>query len=36
MSKPAGFTGTRCAYAVVPKALKYKDDRGNDVSLNAL
>lgn len=36
MSKTAGFTGTRCAYAVVPKALKYKDDRGNDVSLHAL
>ena len=36
LSKTAGFTGTRCAYMVVPKTLKYKDDRGNDVSLNAM
>ena len=36
LSKTAGFTGTRCAYTVIPKSLKYKDDRGNDVSLNAM
>jgi LL-diaminopimelate aminotransferase len=36
MSKTAGFTGTRCAYTVVPKALKYRDDFGNEVSLNAM
>ncbi|MBR5942758.1 MAG: LL-diaminopimelate aminotransferase, partial [Clostridia bacterium] len=31
LSKTAGFTGTRCAYTVVPKELK-----NGDVSLNAL
>ena len=31
LSKTAGFTGTRCAYTVVPKELK-----SGDVSLNAL
>jgi len=36
MSKTAGFTGTRCAYTVVPKSLQYQDDRGNSVSLNAM
>jgi len=36
MSKTAGFTGTRCAYTVVPKALMYEDDLGNRVSMNAL
>lgn len=36
MSKTAGFTGVRCAYAVLPKALKFQDDLGNEVSLNAL
>ncbi len=36
MSKTAGFTGTRCAYTVVPKTLRYKDSLGNDVSLNAM
>jgi len=35
-SKTAGFTGTRCAYTVVPKALKGYDDIGNAHSLNAL
>lgn len=30
-SKTAGFTGTRCAFTVIPKALQY-----NGVSLNAL
>ncbi|OQA15686.1 MAG: LL-diaminopimelate aminotransferase [Firmicutes bacterium ADurb.Bin356] len=36
MSKTAGFTGTRCAYTVVPKALKYKDDLGNEASLHSM
>ncbi|MBQ3108232.1 MAG: LL-diaminopimelate aminotransferase [Clostridia bacterium] len=36
MSKTAGFTGTRCAYTVVPHALKRKDDFGNEVSLNQM
>ena len=36
MSKTAGFTGTRCAYTVVPKALQYRDTFGNTVSLNAM
>lgn len=36
MSKTAGFTGTRCAYTVVPHALKRRDDHGNEVSLNQL
>ena len=35
-SKTAGFTGARCAYCVVPKALKVKDSEGNKHSLNAL
>lgn len=35
-SKTAGFTGTRCAYAVVPKALKGLDAAGESYSLNAL
>jgi LL-diaminopimelate aminotransferase len=35
-SKTAGFTGTRCAFTVVPEKLKGKDDRGNWVSLHAL
>ncbi|MDD3401509.1 MAG: LL-diaminopimelate aminotransferase [Eubacteriales bacterium] len=33
MSKTAGFTGTRCAYTVVPKALVRLDSFGNKVSL---
>ncbi|NLI53020.1 MAG: LL-diaminopimelate aminotransferase [Clostridiales bacterium] len=36
MSKTAGFTGTRCAYTVVPKALVYKDSFGNEVRLRDL
>lgn len=36
MSKTAGFTGTRCAYTVVPKALVRKDSFGNTVSLHSL
>lgn len=35
-SKTAGFTGTRCAYTVVPKALKVYDAAGKEQSLNAL
>lgn len=35
-SKTAGFTGTRCAYTVVPKELMGKDDKEEDTSLNAL
>ncbi len=36
MSKTAGFTGTRCAYTVVPKSLLYQDDFGNQVSMNQM
>lgn len=36
MSKTAGFTGVRCAYTVVPRALRYRDTLGNEVSLNAM
>ncbi|WP_409200839.1 LL-diaminopimelate aminotransferase [Methanobrevibacter sp. DSM 116169] len=35
-SKTAGFTGTRCAYTIVPKELKGYDDNGNSHSLNEL
>lgn len=35
-SKTAGFTGTRCAYTVVPKALSMTGSGGEKVSLNAL
>ena len=35
-SKTAGFTGTRCAFTVVPKALQGKAADGRAVSLNAL
>lgn len=35
-SKTAGFTGVRCGYTVVPKAIKGKDSEGNEVSLNRL
>ena len=35
-SKNAGFTGTRCAFTVVPKGLTAKDAEGNDHSLHAL
>ncbi|MGI6153662.1 MAG: LL-diaminopimelate aminotransferase [Christensenellaceae bacterium] len=35
-SKTAGFTGTRCAYTVVPKALVGKNADGGEVSLNAM
>ena len=35
-SKNAGFTGTRCAFTVVPKSLKAKTTDGSDVELNKL
>ncbi len=35
-SKTAGFTGTRCAYTVVPKALQVYDKAGHAHALNAL
>ncbi|WP_459556152.1 LL-diaminopimelate aminotransferase [Lacunimicrobium album] len=35
-SKTAGFTGTRCAFTVIPKNLTAKNDKGEDVSLHAL
>ncbi|MGC9517413.1 MAG: LL-diaminopimelate aminotransferase [Methanomicrobiales archaeon] len=35
-SKNAGFTGTRCAYTVVPKEVKGYDENGNPQSLNPL
>lgn len=35
-SKKAGFTGTRCAYTVVPKSLIIKSEDGTDISLNKL
>ncbi len=35
-SKNAGFTGTRCAFTVIPKQLTAKNEKGEDVSLHAL
>lgn len=35
-SKTAGFTGTRCAYTVVPKELMGYDSEGNAVEINPL
>lgn len=35
-SKTAGFTGTRCAYTIVPKQVKAKDAVGNLVAINPL
>ena len=35
-SKKAGFTGTRCAFTVVPHELKGYDTKGNGVLLNPL
>ena len=35
-SKLAGFTGTRCAYTVVPKSLKGFTKKGEAISLHAL
>jgi LL-diaminopimelate aminotransferase len=36
LSKSAGFTGTRCAYTVVPKELTAADADGNQVGLHGL
>lgn len=36
LSKTAGFTGIRCSYTIVPKALRAVDTFGNSVSLNAM
>jgi LL-diaminopimelate aminotransferase len=35
-SKTAGFTGTRCAFTVIPKELKAWDKDGNEHSIHAL
>ena len=35
-SKTAGFTGTRCAYTVIPKVLMAENANGGHVSLNQL
>lgn len=35
-SKIAGFTGVRCAYVVIPKALKGYTKQGKEISLNKL
>ncbi len=35
-SKTAGFTGIRCAYVVIPKALKGYTKEGKEISLNQL
>lgn len=35
-SKTAGFTGIRCAYTVVPKALKGYTKSGEEISINSL
>lgn len=35
-SKTAGFTGTRCAYTVIPKRCKVYDSQGKPQSLHAL
>jgi len=35
-SKTAGFTGTRCAYTVVPEKLRCRDAEGNAVAVNPL
>jgi LL-diaminopimelate aminotransferase len=36
LSKTAGFTGTRCAYTVVPKDLKARNAKGELVALHGL
>lgn len=36
LSKTAGFTGTRCAYTIIPKQVMIYDDNGNAHSLNKL
>ncbi len=35
-SKTAGFTGTRCAFTVIPKDLMAKNEKGEKVSLHSL
>lgn len=35
-SKTAGFTGVRCAYTVIPQALKGTDSQGRKISINHL
>ncbi|WP_206810901.1 LL-diaminopimelate aminotransferase [Paradesulfitobacterium ferrireducens] len=35
-SKTAGFTGTRCAYTIVPRDVKVYDSKGESHSLNSL
>lgn len=35
-SKTAGFTGTRCAYTVVPRGVQVEDENGHAHALNAL
>jgi LL-diaminopimelate aminotransferase len=35
-SKTAGFTGVRCAYAVVPRDLKRRNEDGEEVALHGL
>lgn len=36
LSKTAGFTGTRCGYTIVPKALTFTASAGAEMSLNAM
>lgn len=36
LSKTAGFTGTRCAYTVIPKELAARNDKGELVPLHGL
>ena len=36
LSKTAGFTGTRCGYTIVPKALKFDATNGSEMSLNSM
>ena len=35
-SKTAGFTGTRCAFVVIPKELKGKSEDGSEISIHQL
>ena len=36
LSKTAGFTGTRCGYTIVPKAITSKSEDGREMSLNKM
>jgi len=36
LSKTAGFTGTRCAYTIVPRDVKVRTKKGHTLSLHAL